>query len=45
MVRVFIGGKEVQKEDLGKYVIKSEKLNRIIAEKIYENKKERRKRA
>lgn len=42
-VRIFIGGKEVQKEDLGKYTIKSEKLNRILAGKVRENKEERRK--
>lgn len=34
-VRIFIGGKEVQKEDLGNYTIKSEKLNRILASKVY----------
>lgn len=36
MVRVFIGGKEVRKEDLGKYEIKSERVKRILAEKIKE---------
>lgn len=41
MVRVFIGGKEVKKEDLGKYVIKSERLNRILAEKRYVNTEEK----
>lgn len=33
-VRIFIGDKEVQK-DLGKYTIKSEQLNRILAGKVY----------
>ena len=40
MTRVFIGGKEVCKEDLGKYEIKSEKVKRILAEKISEAKNE-----
>lgn len=39
MTRAFIGGKEVRKEDLGKYEIKSEKVKRILAEKICEAKK------
>ena len=41
MVRAFIGGKEVKKEDLGKYEIKSEKLNRILVEKKYANTEEK----
>lgn len=43
MVRVFIGGKEVKKEDLGKYVIKSEKLNRILVGKKCVNTEEKKK--
>lgn len=40
-VRAFIGKKEVQKEDLEKYTIKSETLNRILAEKYGKVKEDR----
>lgn len=34
VVRVFIDGKEVRKEDLGSYEIKNEHVKRIFAEAI-----------
>lgn len=34
MTRVFINGKEIRKEDLGKYEIKSENVKRIIREAL-----------
>lgn len=34
MLRVYINGKEVRREDLGEYVVKSDVLQRIISEKI-----------
>lgn len=34
MVRVFIGEKEVKKEDLGNYEIKSDKVKQILASRI-----------
>lgn len=37
MTRIFIGGKEVRKEDLGKYEIKSEKVKRILLSKLRRN--------
>ena len=41
-VRIFIGDKEVQKKDLGKYEIKSERVKQILAGKLVESKEERR---
>lgn len=34
MLRVFINGQEVRREDLSKYEIKSEDVKRILAEKV-----------
>ena len=34
MVRVYINGREVRREDLKKYEVKSEVLQRIISDKI-----------
>lgn len=36
MTRVYIGGKRVTKEELENYEIRSEKVKRILAEKIKE---------
>lgn len=36
MTRVYIGGKRVTKEELSNYEIQSEKVKRILAEKLKE---------
>lgn len=37
MTRIFVNGKEVRREDLGKYEIESEDVKRILSEKLSES--------